>query len=227
MKTTRQDLQFDCLVHDLNNVFQTIIDAAELMSSDPAWAPVSAILMRSVDHGRRIVSGLAEADRGIAALELLVDHAVHFAQDFSEASKHPAIFFLTDIQPGLLLDPQVCALERVLINLFINASQAALAAGRGQCRITVSARQQEQQIKIVVADDGPGIPEELLPAVFAPRFSTSPARTGLGLHIVRTLLDDAGGAVEAANAPAGGAVFTIHLPAARAGNAISRAAGAS
>ena len=41
------DLTVPCLVHDLNNVFQTLVEAADLLSEDPRWAPVSAAMLRS------------------------------------------------------------------------------------------------------------------------------------------------------------------------------------
>lgn len=71
-------------------------------------------------------------------------------------------------------------------------------------------------VKIVVRDDGPGIPSEILEKIFEPFFTTKdPGRgTGLGLAVAARLVEGMDGAIQAANADGGGAEFTILLPAA-------------
>ena len=206
------DLTFDCLVHDLNNVFQTIIDAADLVSTDPNWASIAGILTRSVEQGRRIVASIAEKDHGSVPFDLVAGHAMQFASDVVTAMKGPALEFTSEIPPGLHPRLTAAALERVLVNLFINASQAARSAGHQRCRISVEAREVDGKIHIDIADDGPGIPEDVLPRIFTPRFSTDGQRTGLGLHIVQSLIAAAGGSVGASNSAGGGAVFRLELP---------------
>jgi signal transduction histidine kinase len=64
-------------------------------------------------------------------------------------------------------------------------------------------------------DDGPGIPPDTLASIFDPFYTTKrPGRgTGLGLSICKSVMKEHGGTIEAANAPGGGAVFTVTLPA--------------
>jgi signal transduction histidine kinase len=65
----------------------------------------------------------------------------------------------------------------------------------------------------MVSDSGPGISAKALPLIFEPHFSTRAKRTGLGLHIVKTIVTEHQGSVTAANCPSGqGAQFQIHLP---------------
>jgi signal transduction histidine kinase len=213
MQVSRQsDLTLDGLVHDLNNVFQTIIDAAELVGSDPNWNSVSAIVLRSVEQGRRIVSSIVDTDHRTIDFERLLEKSIAFTQDVAAAMKRPKVHFIRDIAPGLRFALNGASLERVLVNLFINSAQAAAEAGHGGCKITISARESGGEIRIRIADDGPGIAPQILPAIFAPRFSTQSSRSGLGLHIVRTLVTAAGGTVSAANGEGGGAVFSISFP---------------
>jgi signal transduction histidine kinase len=209
------DLAFDCLVHDLNNVFQTITDAAGLLNSEPKWKHIAGIILRSVEQAHRIVSGMAEKDYCAMPLEALVQNAMSFAEDFSASTRAPSMEFSRDIPCGLYTCLEAPSLIRVLVNLFINAAQACREENLERCRITIAARQVEEGIRIVIADDGPGIAQDLLPLIFTPRFTTDFSRSGLGLHIVRTLVSQAGGTVAAANGPGRGAVFTIVLPAAR------------
>ncbi|MGC1537350.1 MAG: ATP-binding protein, partial [Candidatus Sulfotelmatobacter sp.] len=67
-------------------------------------------------------------------------------------------------------------------------------------------------------DDGPGIPGDILASIFDPFYTTKrPGRgTGLGLSICKAVMKEHNGTIEAANAPGGGAVFTVTLHAAAA-----------
>jgi len=64
-----------------------------------------------------------------------------------------------------------------------------------------------------VQDTGTGIPEDLLPRIFDPFFTTKPTGvgTGLGLSVVKKIIDLHGGAIDIRNAPAGGAMVTLLL----------------
>jgi len=57
-----RDLRLPGLVHDLNNVFQTLMDAAELLSSDADHAFLSAAILRSVERGKNLVSSIESAE---------------------------------------------------------------------------------------------------------------------------------------------------------------------
>lgn len=209
------DLKIDCLVHDLNNVFQTIIEAADLVGSDPAWESVAAIILRSVEQGRAIVSSIAQNDELPVPIDEQVAQAVKFSQDCMALMHGPALEFERELAPGIRLPIHPAALERVLVNLFINSGQAARAAGRDSCRIHIKAHERADGVEIEIADDGPGIAEETLPVMFLPGYSTDHKRSGLGLHIVQSLVAEAGGEVKAFNGRTGGARFEIHLPAVR------------
>jgi len=105
------------------------------------------------------------------------------------------------------------ALKQVLLNLARNASEAA--SGRATLMIMVSAVR--DVIRIDVADDGPGIPDDLLPRIFDPFFTTKTAvhGVGLGLFVAEGLVRSVGGSLTARNrAPDPGALFRIEIPAA-------------
>ena len=71
-------------------------------------------------------------------------------------------------------------------------------------------------VRVAIADRGPGLAPDAAARVFEPYFTTKAHGTGLGLAIVRQTVLDHGGAITAANAPGGGAVFTVTLPTERA-----------
>ncbi|MFI9466340.1 sensor histidine kinase [Streptomyces sp. NPDC052492] len=105
-------------------------------------------------------------------------------------------------------------LQQVLVNLFANARIHTLPG----TTVTARVRRDGPRLRVDVADDGPGIPPDLLPHVFE-RFARGDAArtratgsTGLGLAIVRAVATAHGGTVTVDSAP-GRTVFTLHLPA--------------
>lgn len=202
------DLAFDGLVHDLNNVFATVLDAADLLENDPQWSSLAAILHRNAARGRRILESYTEAGGVPFELEPVVASAIEFARDFLRA-QGAAVEFRSQAEPGLLVKGPCIRWERALFNLLINSGRAVASGGV----VEIAVRRSGDRIEIVVADDGPGISAEVLPRIFEPGFSTSPGRSGLGLHIVQSIVAQSGGSVTAANRPgSGGAVFCISVP---------------
>jgi signal transduction histidine kinase len=93
--------------------------------------------------------------------------------------------------------------KEVVVNLLENARNA----GARLVRVTVA------PALIRVEDDGAGIPSDLLPRVFEPRFSTTTSGSGLGLAIVRRLVENWGGRIEVESETGRGTVVTVQLPA--------------
>jgi two-component system sensor kinase FixL len=202
------DLTLPGYVHDLNNVFQTLVEAADLLSGDPRWAPVSAVILRSIERGKGITESMQQAEEAPAPFETILNNAIAFAEDSLIGGRGPEIHFVCAVEPGIELR-RTWAWERVLINLFSNAMRAMPDGGT----IYVSARQNRGHAEIVVRDEGDGIAPEILADLFRPHVSTK-ARGGLGLHIVETIVRQEDGEVRAANrADARGAEFVITLPA--------------
>ena len=110
-------------------------------------------------------------------------------------------------------------LEQALQNVAANAIRHTPDGGQ----VTLLAEPAGDTVRITVTDTGPGIPPEHLPHIFdrfykadASRAGTLvPSGSGLGLSIVRAIIVRHGGDIRAANAPGGGAVFTLTLPSAQ------------
>ncbi len=101
--------------------------------------------------------------------------------------------------------------SHVVANLVRNAVQSIRESGAGG-RVTVRARRDPLGVRLVVTDDGPGIPPENLERIFEPLFTTRPTGTGLGLSISRDLIEAHGGRLTVASTVGRGAVFTVMLP---------------
>jgi signal transduction histidine kinase len=78
----------------------------------------------------------------------------------------------------------------------------------------VRAAQIDGKVALEVRDNGPGIPPELLPRIFEPHFSTRSTGTGLGLPIVRRIVESWGGTVSAESEPGRGTIVTVRMTAA-------------
>ncbi len=204
------DLTHETLVHDLNNVFETITEAAELLSSDRRWKSLAATLCRSVTRGRRLLGAIPDSKPNLAAI---VDDAIQSVTDYCTATRKPRIRFVRQIPTDIRLPGSAKDWERVFANLFLNTAQIMHKPGR----IDIGAQQADELLEITVSDNGPGIPADILPRMFRPHVSTkanNAGRSGLGLHIVASIVKKYSGNVIAANRErANGAVFTISLPA--------------
>jgi signal transduction histidine kinase len=204
------DLTLQCLVHDLNNVFQTLVEAGELLSHDQQWAPLGATILRSVERGKAIVGSL-NAHPTVLPFETILANAQHFIEDLLGPGR---LTFECEVEAGLCLRG-TWGWERVLINLFLNAAQAMPQGGtvRVRARRLTGAVEAPGEIEISIEDCGPGISADLLPEIFKPRVSTKLQPSGLGLHIVQTIVRQNDGTVTASNRlDRGGASFIIRVP---------------
>jgi signal transduction histidine kinase/DNA-binding response OmpR family regulator len=99
-------------------------------------------------------------------------------------------------------------IQQVLINLILNAFDAMPGGGEIQIR----ARAVKGGIEILVQDSGPGVPDERLPQIFEPFFSTKDGGTGLGLTVSYNIVTAHGGTLELASTNGPGACFRVYLP---------------
>ena len=116
--------------------------------------------------------------------------------------------------------PQVEAapvqIQQVLLNLIMNALDSVETLPPAERRIIVSTRSLEgEKIEVSVRDFGPGLPKDRPEKVFDHFFSTKQTGMGMGLTIVRSIIETHGGTITAENAPEGGARFVFRLPAVR------------
>jgi signal transduction histidine kinase len=107
-----------------------------------------------------------------------------------------------EAEPGASGAARTDEVKEVVVNLLENARNA----GARVVRVTV------KDGCIRVADDGSGIPAELLPRIFEPRFSTTTSGSGLGLAIVRRLVEGWGGTIEVESEGGAGTVVTVTVP---------------
>jgi signal transduction histidine kinase len=167
----------------LNRIVGDLLDFVRPYSSHPRAVQVDAILEGAVDAARRAASPNGS-----------VEIRTHI-----------------DVKNEVFLDGTM--LQQALINLIVNAVQAT---PKGK-RVTVSARIEndasgEARLRCDVLDEGQGIEAADALRVFQPFYTTKATGTGLGLAVVRRIVDALGGAIEVARAGASGTRFTLNVP---------------
>ena len=111
-----------------------------------------------------------------------------------------------DATPKILADAQ--QLKQVFVNLLLNAVQAM----RGSGTLEVSTSLREAEVEVVVADTGGGIPPAELSRIFEPFYTTKPDGTGLGLAVVRGIVEEHGGHIRAESEPGRGTRLVLRFP---------------
>jgi signal transduction histidine kinase len=172
------------------------------------------VVQRGAARSKAIVQALHNYSRGDESIprELNLGRSV---DDTVDLLRHRLknIHVEKEIDPGLRVVGFPGQIDQVLMNLVTNAAQAIGDRPQGgTIRIGVKAIDGEAQIS--VADDGPGIPAEVLPRIFDPFFTTKDVGegSGLGLSIVHGIIERHGGRIRAESHAGEGTVFRIWLP---------------
>lgn len=204
------ELTVEGLAHDLNNVFETLSEAAELLATDGKWTKLASTIRRSVRRGERIVESLTETISEHGDLGEILDNATQHTEDVLTFTRGSAIQYSRRLEQQIMLPGSSAAWERVFVNLFLNAAQA----NPHGTEVEICAGCENGVVTLTVIDNGPGIPSTILPTIFEPNVTTkkSRSRRGLGLHIVQSIVTEHGGTVTAQNHQPRGAVFTLKLP---------------
>jgi PAS domain S-box-containing protein len=169
----------------------------------------------NVIHNIRNIVQKGEILREPMDLNFVVTKVAHVLLPEMAASSCELETSLARDLPMITADP--VQLQQVLINLVINAREAMRDTPLSRRKVHIATeRNGDGSIAVSVRDYGPGIPEEVRERLFDQFFTTKEEGLGMGLTIVRSIIDSHGGAITAANAEGGGARFYITLPAADA-----------
>jgi PAS domain S-box-containing protein len=210
------------VAHELNNPLTSILGVSELLQDSQTTEAAQkqiAILQQQARRAAEIVHNLTYFSRPPSpgqtrvSLAEVVERTLNL-HAYSLRKNNITVDFLREpALPYVQGDPH--QMMQVFLNLILNAEQAIREArDRGTLRIRLG--KTEESVWASFLDDGPGIPPDILASVFDPFYTTKrPGRgTGLGLSICKSVMKEHNGTIEAANAPGGGAVFTVTLPAA-------------
>jgi two-component system, NtrC family, sensor histidine kinase HydH len=174
------------------------------------------IVDEEADRLNRMVGDLLDYSRPVqpslepVPLRPLLDQAIAAAHQQAGPDADPVLLEVRVAEDAATVRADERLLRQALVNLFLNAYQAMPREGRLYVRASRGALDGRPCAEIVVRDTGPGIPAEVVSKIFQPFFTTKATGTGLGLAVVRRIVEGHGGTIELGSGP--GAEFTLRLP---------------
>ena len=213
------------VAHELNNPLTGVLGYAQLLEASAVVPEQVKRHIRAIHHEaercRRIVADLLtfarshHITRRPVDLNLLISSTL---EGQSQTLSNAAVRVNTVLEPGAMVTSgDAHMLQQVLVNLIGNARDA-LMTGTGPRRLDVRTMSSGGEIRIMVSDNGPGIPADVMGRIFEPFFTTKEVGkgTGLGLSLCYGIVKEHGGRIQAFNNPDGGATFLVSLPGKRA-----------
>ena len=215
------------VAHEINNPLTAILGHAELLliqagPTGPTRAGLRAIV-EETSRAARLLRSMLQLSRRRAPERrpCALEEQVKLVLDLKRHElRRDQIEVVTSFDPVPAVSADVDQIRQVLLNLVQNAHQA-LAAARPPRVLNVGVADAGDYAQLVVADNGPGIPSDVLPRIFDAFFTTKSAGegTGLGLWVSYSIVEQHDGRLSARNRPEGGASFVVELPYAAAGSA--------
>ncbi|MBC7841220.1 MAG: PAS domain-containing protein [Gemmatimonadaceae bacterium] len=217
------------LAHEIKNPLASIRSAVEQLgrmpSADEDTGSLTRLVVRESDRLARLLSEFLDFARvrvtRVVALDLasLVKDTMNLVAAHPDKSASTVLHFESDT-PIQHMDGDSDLLHRAIFNLVLNAAQA-LGDG-GTVRVIMRAATPDTvpggvvpesgAIRLVIEDDGPGMPDDVRDRIFTPFFTTKPRGSGLGLPVVHRAIEAHRGVVLVDSSPGSGTRFTIILP---------------
>lgn len=213
------------VAHQINNPLTTIVlDTELLLLKEPAGTKNYEILnaisragKRAAGVVRRLLASARPNTNSIPPQPINVVQTVEEILTLVNSYLNRAGIVLERRLPDELLPPVMAVpgeLDDVWLNLILNAHDALTGRPDPQIWVEITWEPDADMLEVIVRDNGPGIPVEIMNEIFKPFFTTKPAGegTGLGLHICRQVVDRVGGTVHVETSLDKGTTFTVRLP---------------
>jgi len=208
------------VAHELNNPLAAVMGFSEMLKD--ADVPVKyrrylEMIFKSAQRCQKIVQSLLgfarrhQPERKPVSANALVESVLEMINYQLRTSNIEVVTQFDPTLPVVLADDH--QVQQVLLNVINNARQAIEDHGT-EGRIKIITEADGQNVRIIIQDNGPGIPKENLRRIFDPFFTTKQVGkgTGLGLSLCYGIIKEHGGTITPLNRPDGGATFIIELP---------------
>jgi signal transduction histidine kinase len=205
------------IAHEVRNPLGVIFNVLSMLRKllDPGEAAsLVDILGEESERLNQIVSDLIDFARPHppklerSSLQRLVASAVDSVQS-TFPTRRVELLEPTVALPEISVDARM--IRQALVNLLVNAVQASPDGAS----VTVRIATENDHLCIEIADRGDGIPQPLIARIFEPFFTTKATGTGLGLSVVKRVVEAHRGHLELASVPGEGSTFTVRLPTSR------------
>ena len=209
------------LGHEIKNPLGGLRGAAQLLESelpDTALREYTGVIIREADRLTNLVDRMVGPRRKPRMEPVNIHEVTERVRALVNAETPASIVVKRDYDPSIPLlaaDPEL--LIQAMLNIARNSVHALGEGGRivlrtrVQRRVSIGAKQHRLMCRIDVADDGPGIPDDLVDGMFYPLVSGRDGGAGLGLSIAQSLVYEHGGIIECTSRP-GDTTFGILLP---------------
>ncbi len=213
------------IAHEIRNPLASISGSVEVLKDDlrpdGENLRLMELILKETSRLNTILSeflNFARIDKGVHGkcdLGVIVPEVIDLIRG-NESCERVEIDYKLH-RPVIMVAAGEDQLRQVLWNLILNSAQAVGGDPRGGGKIDIFTEDfigdtGMDMIKLVVADNGPGIPDSVRDRVFDPFYSTKPGGTGLGLSIVVRIIDHLGGRTEVESSEDTGTKFSIYLP---------------
>jgi signal transduction histidine kinase/ActR/RegA family two-component response regulator len=209
------------VAHEINNPLSAIIGFAEILDMETEDNQIKTDLRKIIQEAVRaskIVKNLLTYARmeghtkQLTQINDLITQAIELRSYEWRVNNIEIVQDLCSSLSPTMVDPN--QIEQVILNILNNAGQAVQEEKKEKAQIRVSSQQRNGQIIIKIGDNGPGIPDESLPKIFDPFYTTKEVGrgTGLGLSVSYGIIKDHGGSIEVETEVGKGSIFTITLP---------------
>jgi signal transduction histidine kinase len=206
------------IAHEFKNSLATISGYAQMIRSEAKPGEIRESAEKILDQTRALAHVVTEFLRFARPLEISYETipmqalVERVAEELHEAIPLCEVKCEGSFQE---LPGDEALIRQALLNLTRNGAEAARDAG-AEPRVTISGTIEDlggrKWQRICVSDNGPGVPQQDLPKIFLPFYTTKSDGTGLGLAVVQKVALQHGGSIEARNRAGGGAEFLLWLP---------------
>ncbi len=208
------------IAHEVRNPLNALGLNADMLAEDvrSGSADEAAETVAAIKNEVRRLTEVTEAYLSLGRLPplrldpyplgVLVGELVRFQQEELEQKGVTVTLELPEDLPEVMVDSS--QLRQALLNIVRNASEALAEGGGGT--LTVSASALPTEVRLDVADDGPGMEADNVARIFDPFFSTKETGSGLGLPITHQVIAEHGGRIACTSSLGEGTTFSIWLP---------------
>jgi CheY-like chemotaxis protein len=229
MQKNEKPFSVNHTAHDLNNILTRILNSVELIKKKVPELTEITSLLSSIENGAYMVSEILEdllyepSDHIIRKKRININNLIKDLVNTVSIHLKDRINFSLRFEPSLtVVEGRYSDFYRVFMNLIINASEAI--NDNGIITIITSNYKPEQTepkffeggayIQIKVIDNGKGIDSSIMPFIFDEKFTTKSKiqNTGIGLSIVKKIIDNYNGSIKVKSEKNKGAEFTILIP---------------